>query len=541
VLLTVDLVGDGGILAARGGVLEVSESTLLDGLSTGRGGQIFAEDATVRLADTTLVGGFARFGGAVAIAASLPVEVSVVGCRFEQSTAVDDGGAISVTGPVELRVSESRFLTNRARRGGAIASDEDPGAVVEVSGSTFEDQEASEDGGALHLGAGRVRVDGSAFLANRAEQGGAIALRGSGEAAIERSLGCDNEAASGGVMWLSVPTGSATVANDRWIRNRATGAGGAVFVAEGSVALVHQNLLANVAPSGAAVEALPSASSSLEYSLVAFNEGSSPFRGSSISEARNLFFSNAGLLPVLDPSDLRGDPLLRAFDDRAPCGSIDDGYSYHGPLRDPYAATAGSGEPTDLDGSPPDIGAYGGPGSDPAAWADQDRDGQPGLLDCDDDNPGVFPTPDASNEVWYDGVDQDCDGRDTDEDGDGVALPLDCDDQDATILPGAREESGSGDMDCDGLADADHDGFEPPEDCADDDPRIHPGATEDLDPAVDLDCDGIGDPPGSLVWTSCATHGEPGGLPAVLLAAAAAASRRRYWPRRAFNALPTRK
>ncbi|MFN7144058.1 MAG: MopE-related protein, partial [Myxococcota bacterium] len=42
---------------------------------------------------------------------------------------------------------------------------------------------------------------------------------------------------------------------------------------------------------------------------------------------------------------------------------------------------------------------------------DRDRDGSLDADDCDDNDPTVFP---GAAEVWYDGVDQDCDGNDAD-------------------------------------------------------------------------------------------------------------------------------
>ena len=89
--------------------------------------------------------------------------------------------------------------------------------------------------------------------------------------------------------------------------------------------------------------------------------------------------------------------------------------------------------------------------------ADVDDDGVVagawGGLDCDDNNPAVGL---ATDEVPYDGIDQDCNGSDlTDVDGDGQAAieagGVDCNDNDTAIASGGLEVCGDGvDQDCDG-------------------------------------------------------------------------------------------
>ncbi len=133
-----------------------------------------------------------------------------------------------------------------------------------------------------------------------------------------------------------------------------------------------------------------------------------------------------------------------------------------------------------------------------AAWAQG-----LGTGDCDDLADDVFP---GAAEVWYDGVDADCDGADDfDRDGDGAGVAVDCDDGDVAVSPTAPELWYDGlDADCDGANDFDQDGdgyvsaafptadggtAPEPGDCDDLDAAVNPGAG-DL-PGVDRDCDGV--------------------------------------------------
>jgi hypothetical protein len=128
---------------------------------------------------------------------------------------------------------------------------------------------------------------------------------------------------------------------------------------------------------------------------------------------------------------------------------------------------------------------------------DADGDGYNVFEDCDDTDPSINP---AASEIWYDGVDQDCDGAsDYDQDGDGYDSDghggLDCDDTDASVNPGAFDICGDGiDQDCDGVdrpcEDRDGDGFLETVDCDDFDPDVYPGATEIPYDEIDQDCDG---------------------------------------------------
>ena len=81
---------------------------------------------------------------------------------------------------------------------------------------------------------------------------------------------------------------------------------------------------------------------------------------------------------------------------------------------------------------------------DEEADFDQDGDGHMHLLyggdDCDDTDPDISP---SADEVWYDGVDQNCDGKnDHDQDGDSFTFDDDCDDEDPELFPNAAGYEG---------------------------------------------------------------------------------------------------
>ena len=143
---------------------------------------------------------------------------------------------------------------------------------------------------------------------------------------------------------------------------------------------------------------------------------------------------------------------------------------------------------------------------------DADNDGYETLdvggTDCDDNDPDVYPgAPDA----WYDGDDDNCDGADDyDQDGDGYQTLVwnedpkagggDCQDANATINPGAKDIWYDGiDSNCDGANDydQDEDGYSSLDagfgsDCDDENAEIN-ADNEEMFNGADDDCDGIPD------------------------------------------------
>ena len=170
------------------------------------------------------------------------------------------------------------------------------------------------------------------------------------------------------------------------------------------------------------------------------------------------------------------------------------------------------------------------------AYDDEDADGSPACVDCDDTNPAVAPW---AVEVCN-GIDDDCDGLTDDADSDVdpatgspwyydadgddfgdatmatiscdaapgyVADDTDCDDLDAAFHPGADEFdcTDPNDYNCDGSVayeDQDADGSPACLDCDDTDGDVNPGATEVCN-GLDDDCDGdVDDADGDVDPTS---------------------------------------
>lgn len=161
---------------------------------------------------------------------------------------------------------------------------------------------------------------------------------------------------------------------------------------------------------------------------------------------------------------------------------------------------------------------------------DDDADGVPAASDCNDLDPTISP---AVMEIWYDGIDQRCDGGDDyDQDLDGYvanenvgkatqdvagtgSLPgNDCDDVEPRVSPQQPDTWYDGkDQDCDGADDYDQDGDGfvedayvglpttyaagtgglPGDDCDDTVAVVSPAATDEWYDGIDADCGGEDD------------------------------------------------
>lgn len=189
---------DGGTVFNEG-TLVLFDVRISGGAANGRGGAI-ANRGWLGIADSELAHNQARYdggaidnagelamyrvrlhdnfagsnGGALALAAG---HAQVLDSTFEQDRAQADGGAVWLAATATLDLAGSTFAGNAAddglnatSRGGAIASD---GAAT-IANATFRDNRAHGDGGALFVGAGTTTVTAATFAANVALDASAL-------------------------------------------------------------------------------------------------------------------------------------------------------------------------------------------------------------------------------------------------------------------------------------------------------------------------------------------------------------------------------
>lgn len=443
----------GGAISAKGGALSLSSVSISKASAAEAGGALYLDGVDFQTQDVAIQQTQGESGGAVFATNNSTLDLHDL--RIAGATARIAGGALYMesctTTAHDLSVSNSV-----AARGGALAIEQ---GSLEVQDMRAFGNEGREEGGA-------VWVDGGALLTlTRTEITGNLATRGGG---------------------LYIHSGAVTARNAIWTGNEAVEIGGAYLQADGALDLRFGVLASNVSEMGSAV-AIGAGTANLEGlilmdqrggdSVVSASDYSTGVSNSMFYESQNEQYGNV----VIVDSLLTRDP------------EFVDGSWVPGPYS---GALDAFNFIQDLDNTPADIGAYGGPDAWPLA--DADGDGYTAGRDCDDSDDQIH---ESAPDDFYDGVDADCRGDDDyDADGDGYSASnfggLDCDDRDANANPAMAEVSGDAtDSDCDGLydVDADGDGWAEGVDCDDGDPSSHPWADDVPYDGVDSDCLGNDD------------------------------------------------
>ncbi len=436
------------------------------------GAHIAASNATVSLSNSTMQGGQADNGGAISVDSS---ELSISATSFLENNGEDLGGAIYATNST-IALSSSEFEANTAKDGGALSLEageasltdtrltknratNDGGAInatdsngLIFDGVQFVNNEASDKGGAVYaMSTGGITMQDASFKSNvSGDLGGAIWTYDTNAIIALRTLFTENQAVEGaGAVYQNLGTSDWT--NTLFQDNEATEGGGGAFILNGATfTMTNSDILANQSTCCGAIYAYNSGVE-LVNNIFGWNSVGAVYTEDSETSALQSHRYNAWYQNSVyewggefeDRSGQEGnfiaDPEVRAFSD--------DGDSTNDRLTledSSPCIDAGQGGQTDWDGSPTDIGLFGGP------------------------NAGVF-----------------------DIDADGVTIQAgDCDDQDATVLPGALEECDDIDNDCDGVVDEDC----PEEDTGDDSTQEDTGGADTGNPNGEP-----GGPPGKLV------------------------------------------
>ncbi|MBX2803780.1 MAG: putative metal-binding motif-containing protein [Myxococcales bacterium] len=412
----------GGAIRQQNGVLTLERVRFEDTQSDERGGAIAlglseAIFSTATFTDVAFVDTSAGWeGGAVSL---VNTGLVCTRCSFEDTVAQGDGGALHAQFR-RFTMLDSRFVRTQGANGGALAVLDH--TDVTMRGNHFQQNVATGVGGGVFVQGDAVELSNNAFCHGESDSGTAMELlEGTFEVANNSVVG----AAAGGLgLVVALPTADVHFVNN-------------VFASAPTEALFF--LQGGIAPS-------------IDYN--AFHDTDGAVTGASLG---------VGNLEGLDPQ-------LVAWSDDGDCGDDDLRPGFGSPLVD-------AGDPTrlDPDSGVSDIGFTGGP--DATAQLDDDGDGVPAYLDCNDGsavaNPGAV-------EICN-GADDDCDGvidnglgtftYYIDADGDGVGGDVavemcfesartgfsdatgDCNDLQADIHPAAKELCNQLDDDCDGQLD----------------------------------------------------------------------------------------
>jgi predicted outer membrane repeat protein len=449
------------------------------------------------------------------------VTLDVQRCLFEDNLSFGDGGSIAVVNTGGLWVEDSEFISNIASIGGAISVQDAPAHLLR--NHFCRNLAAEGGAVALSSSATLLDWTNNLFVENLAsEHGGAVWVQGAELQFLNNTLAGNAASLSGGGVWADGVTldFSNNLTFATLYGDGLTVQGGAINALTNNAWWFNANVDTNVEAAlrvndliltGPTPPVRNYTGGCENQDFVIHYEGDLFDAGDPALADPDGDISDIGFLggPDADEdpwADTDGDGIAAMWDclDTSPLVGApqtwfadDDG--------DTWGAPNPNGIPTC---EPPVVGSWVNLDGD---CDDQNEDIYPGAPEwCDDvdtDCDGVTNDPDSIDaDVWY--LDSDGDGwgdvqevvigcapsdQYTQQDGD-------CDDQNARAFPGAEEIWYDGiDQDCNGSSDFDQDGdgFDSTihllggEDCNDTNGNIFPGANDRLDDKIDQDCNGV--------------------------------------------------
>lgn len=274
--------------------VEISGVSFTAGTTTENGGAILTDSSSLRLISTAFSGNSAdTSGGAIAVSAgTLSVLNSSFAGNTASGNAANQGGGAIVNLGSEVNIDSTQFGGNIADgasgSGGAILNLN--GGNLAVSNSSFSINTSNRAGGAIEGNSGAsslITIESSAFTANTTGSapgnGGAIHITGPVDITVNESTFEQNiAAAEGGALWNG--SGSMIVSASTLIGNIANGdeadqGGGAIYNLSGNLTVNGSSLIANnealgVAGSGGGILNDAGASLSVNSSIIRSNTAS---------------------------------------------------------------------------------------------------------------------------------------------------------------------------------------------------------------------------------------------------------------------------
>eukprot|EP00210_Caulerpa_lentillifera_P007342 g7018.t1 len=185
----------------------------------------------------------ASYGGGLLMVMPLVTTAEIKECHFINNTAHLGGGGFVLRNTIQVGITNTKFIRNRATAGGAILFTNGAGARF-IQGpdpsrdSLFQENIALDGGACFFLGAGQVATQRLSFIRNKAQRnGGALCFvesLASGSIGLQQSFFEANTARRGGALFMDsiatllvrAPDGSGY---SQFHKNKAL-AGGAIYL-----------------------------------------------------------------------------------------------------------------------------------------------------------------------------------------------------------------------------------------------------------------------------------------------------------------------
>lgn len=210
---------DGGGILLEYGALELVQVELTRNSASGHGGGIMARASSLGMKGGRIHECSANEGGGMAVVGSF---ADVNDVQFISNSSVVHGGAVHSSGASDLSITLSRFAANTAESGASGIRVTDGGirlAQVEAENGS------SGQGGFLRVERGSLEIDACRFVGHTSvESASAVYLYQGTSAVVRDSLFVDNEMS--GLRVLTA--GSTVISNCRFRNNHAIGDGGGI-------------------------------------------------------------------------------------------------------------------------------------------------------------------------------------------------------------------------------------------------------------------------------------------------------------------------